>query len=489
MKRWWLLCLLMTGWSTALHAQQTYQIRADSVRIYSACDTAELIIENHTQHTPGFLFNKGKGRTEFRKLQLKMTGPNTLSIVGQDTLDVSPWGDDRYDLKNTNYWKIKDSTIAPFQQWPMHKVVGYDIYSGLDMPRLSRQAFQGVGNMRYYNGLMVGNGSTGFDMAVNWDGELWGPNGVFFRVKDDTKQEWSLWREVLFKDYAEANFIQNQKDSAQKMAHLWISGMAKIGDSVVLGKYKNNLAGDGVLSTDTAGNLQLKVITGGNDIYTRDGVLTADRTLDAGTRSLLFRAVKDATDSSYMLLRSNSVKISTLNSALAGGGVSQLETDRNTGARMSWSRAATSLAFSLDSSRISFIKQTDAIKDTLFYVNSNGDTKINGELEVTGIYQTSQRKLKKDIQPFEKSALNILNTASVQTFKYKADKNAVTHIGFIAEDAPEEMAAPQRLGIDQANTVALLVKAMQELNQKVEGLQQEIGSLKKELADLKEKQK
>ncbi|MBC9929524.1 tail fiber domain-containing protein [Chitinophaga qingshengii] len=485
MKRWWLLCLLITGWNTALHAQQTYQIRADSVRIYSACDTAELIIENHTQHTQGFLFNKGMGRTEFRKLRLKMTGPNTLSIVGQDTLDLSPWGDERYDLKSTNYWKIKDSTIAPFQQWPMFKVVGYDIYSGLDMPRLSRQAFQGVGNMRYYNGLMVGNGSTGFDMAVNWDGELWGPNGVFFRVKDDTKPHWSEWREVLFKDYAESNFIQNQKDSAQKMAHLWISGTAKIEDSVVLGKYKNTLAGDGVLSTDTAGNLRLKFITGGNNIYTTDGALTADRTLDAGGRSLLFRARNGMTDSSYMLIRSTGVKFG----AVATGGVAQLEADRNTGARMSWSQAANALLFTLDSSRISFVKEVGATKDTLLYVSQYGATKINGELEVLGIYQSSQRKLKKDIQPFEKSALSILNSAAVQTFKYKADKNAITHIGFIAEDAPEEMAAPQRLGIDQANTVALLVKAMQELNQKVDGLQQEIGSLKKELADLKEKQK
>jgi hypothetical protein len=77
-----LLCLL----SSVSYAQTVYQIRADSVRIYSACDTAELIIENHTQDTTGFLFNKGKGRTEFRKLRLKMLPDNSLAIVGQDTI-------------------------------------------------------------------------------------------------------------------------------------------------------------------------------------------------------------------------------------------------------------------------------------------------------------------------------------------------------------------------------------------------------------------
>lgn len=51
-------------------AQYVHQIKADSVRIYGACDTAELILENRTQDTLGFLFNRGKGRTEFRKLQI-----------------------------------------------------------------------------------------------------------------------------------------------------------------------------------------------------------------------------------------------------------------------------------------------------------------------------------------------------------------------------------------------------------------------------------
>lgn len=69
-------------------AQHIYQIRADSVRIFNICDTAELIIENHTQHVSGFLYNKGGGRTEFRQLQLVAVGDSAIAIPGQDTLSL-----------------------------------------------------------------------------------------------------------------------------------------------------------------------------------------------------------------------------------------------------------------------------------------------------------------------------------------------------------------------------------------------------------------
>lgn len=71
------------------YAQHVYQIRADSVRIYNVCDTAELIIENRTRGVNGFLFNKGNGRTEFRRIQLESIGNSQIAITGQDTLDLS----------------------------------------------------------------------------------------------------------------------------------------------------------------------------------------------------------------------------------------------------------------------------------------------------------------------------------------------------------------------------------------------------------------
>ncbi|MBS1563276.1 MAG: hypothetical protein JST39_02755, partial [Bacteroidetes bacterium] len=86
MKR--LLTILSILASGTLHAQYVYTINADSVKITNHCDTAELIIENHTQNIPGFLFNKGRGRTEFRRAFQKVS--DTLYVFGSDSLRLPP---------------------------------------------------------------------------------------------------------------------------------------------------------------------------------------------------------------------------------------------------------------------------------------------------------------------------------------------------------------------------------------------------------------
>ncbi|MBS1565463.1 MAG: hypothetical protein JST39_13820, partial [Bacteroidetes bacterium] len=75
--------IFLTG---LVRAQYVYTINADSVKITNHCDTAELILENHTQNIAGFLFNKGRGRTEFRKALLK-TDDSTY-VLGADTLHM-----------------------------------------------------------------------------------------------------------------------------------------------------------------------------------------------------------------------------------------------------------------------------------------------------------------------------------------------------------------------------------------------------------------
>ena len=77
-----LLCI-----EKSLHAQTpyVYTIKADSVKITNSCDTAELIIENHTQNVPGFLFNKGRGRTEFRRVN---QFNDTSVVIGGDTIHL-----------------------------------------------------------------------------------------------------------------------------------------------------------------------------------------------------------------------------------------------------------------------------------------------------------------------------------------------------------------------------------------------------------------
>ncbi|WP_243751662.1 hypothetical protein [Niastella caeni] len=63
--RKFLFLLVLLCIEKSLHAQHPfiYSIKADSVKITNTCDTAELIIENHAPNVPGFLYNKGRGRT------------------------------------------------------------------------------------------------------------------------------------------------------------------------------------------------------------------------------------------------------------------------------------------------------------------------------------------------------------------------------------------------------------------------------------------
>ena len=73
---------------TSIRAQYVYTIKADSVKITGAsCDSAELIIQNHTQGvTGGFLYNTGSGRTIFQKVLQKIN--DSTYLVGVDSLKV-----------------------------------------------------------------------------------------------------------------------------------------------------------------------------------------------------------------------------------------------------------------------------------------------------------------------------------------------------------------------------------------------------------------
>lgn len=80
----WLLISLCIA--TSVNAQYVYTINADSVKITNHCDTAELILENHTQTIPGFLYNTGLGRTQFRRGLVQISA--TQYVIGADTLTL-----------------------------------------------------------------------------------------------------------------------------------------------------------------------------------------------------------------------------------------------------------------------------------------------------------------------------------------------------------------------------------------------------------------
>jgi len=86
MKPFFLLAFFI-GLTYCLSAQQkyTYTIKADSVRL-TGCDSTELIIENHSQAVPGFLYNTGHGRTIFKRGLVKVN--DTSYLIGPDSLHI-----------------------------------------------------------------------------------------------------------------------------------------------------------------------------------------------------------------------------------------------------------------------------------------------------------------------------------------------------------------------------------------------------------------
>jgi uncharacterized small protein (DUF1192 family) len=558
------MLLLMTSFiATASFAQYTYQIQADSVRIYNTCDTAELIIENHTQDTLGFLFNTGKGRTEFRKLKLQTVGGNSIAITGQDTLmlgtiiktavdtiytsggllyyrktdgntvtvnlDLNAWGDERYDLLSTNYATLESSRT--WDQWPLHKVVGYNAYNVADMPSLSDQSLWAdrIGSKNYYAGLLFRTATaTGYDIAINWDGEEKGPNGMFVRSKDDTHTAWSAWRELLFKDYADNKYMkQADGNKIFDTLNLYVRGgvndtLSIKSDWNTLVKYSYMGSVYGSISGPVADNSDwwnLISVRHRNGITkngwdgNKYGMQIASGMTGGNVNRIFFRNDVYSTWTSWKeFWHSGNVTFATKGANVA------LKTDEHgVLAVESWIRTANNMGLSTpdgslfyrrsnqswgarsatgtDASWIEFETGEGTSRGGVYgdatglgFVNVNaqgwrlrtdasGNAYVSGQVYATGFYQNSLRSLKKDIQPFNAAALNILSKAQVRSFVYKADSANTKHIGFVADELPDEMAAPKRDGVDEANTVALLVKALQEMNAKVEMLQQQIEKL------------
>ena len=98
--------------SGPVSAQFIHKIKADSVLLtYDQCNS-ELIIENSTRNIKGFLFNKGNGRTEFRRI-FKLN--DSTIVAGDDTItfrgignDWSIYGNDNSDTA-TDYLGTTDN--------------------------------------------------------------------------------------------------------------------------------------------------------------------------------------------------------------------------------------------------------------------------------------------------------------------------------------------------------------------------------------------
>ena len=102
----------------------------------------------------------------------------------------------------------------------------------------------------------------------------------------------------------------------------------------------------------------------------------------------------------------------------------------------------------------------------------------SGMIQANSFNATSSRKLKKEIKPTLVSALDLIDSVEVVDFIYKNDENEIPHIGFIAEDTDSLLSTPSHDKIDYTNCIGVLIKAVQELSEKVRALESKINGEK-----------
>lgn len=71
----------------SVNAQVQTRVIGDSVFIHSNTGKGELILQNSTDSVNGFLYNKGSGRTEFRRALIKVN--DSTYLVGTDSLHLN----------------------------------------------------------------------------------------------------------------------------------------------------------------------------------------------------------------------------------------------------------------------------------------------------------------------------------------------------------------------------------------------------------------
>ena len=100
------------------------------------------------------------------------------------------------------------------------------------------------------------------------------------------------------------------------------------------------------------------------------------------------------------------------------------------------------------------------------YRNSHSNSHTNSHDNSS----TSSRKFKREIEDLQISALELIKKLNLVSFYYNENSNEdpdIKHYGFIAEDTPEEFATQYHDRMDYINCIGLLLKAVQELSEKI----------------------
>ncbi|MBV8256167.1 MAG: tail fiber domain-containing protein [Chitinophaga sp.] len=597
------LLLLLLGASSSAYAQKVYQIRADSVRIYNVCDTAELILENRTSGVNGYLYNKGNGRTEFKKIKLQQIGNSKIAIVGQDTLDLSTMpgiggvqsiyreGDQIKYVKNGAVYAIDapaSETLASVTARGATSNADILVNNSIRSYRATvlEDTLYARGN---FEARSDGFPSYGFHRPGSSAAAIYladkdqlrikshlGPDGLIWHSANDgagSGLDADVVRGMAPVTSADPNSIVARDQNGFIFSHYFnthapleyeanitrifagYDGYIRPVDVKSVRRFlEMPLTGETLASITARGTTSDSSILINNTIRSSRQTIFGDFLYSAANYEArsntnpaygfhkpgVYGLALYLSDNNQLRIRNHWGQDALLWHSENDGEGSGLDADLLRGRYPDvWGYANTIAlrdqegnlqfvngqqhsgglywGFNSDEWRIFVESYQDTpsgnlifetrdngdegwlfrsnatagpgLKDVLkfnrdnlnfgsvFNLDAAGNINTSGNMYATSYYQTSLRSLKKNIAPLSYSALAVLNKAQVRSFQFKADTTGKTNIGFIADEVPDEMSTPGRKGVDQASTVGLLVKSVQELSKKNEALEEKVKRL------------
>lgn len=102
---------------------------------------------------------------------------------------------------------------------------------------------------------------------------------------------------------------------------------------------------------------------------------------------------------------------------------------------------------------------------------------VNGTVHATAFFTDSLREFKTNIVPTSINAIDLINSTEIVEYNYKSNVEGDTRIGFIADDTDAVFSSSAKNQFDLANTVGVLMKAIQELSAKNIELEARISQL------------
>lgn len=110
-----------------------------------------------------------------------------------------------------------------------------------------------------------------------------------------------------------------------------------------------------------------------------------------------------------------------------------------------------------------------AVEDSIFAA---------GDVRGRNVQSVSSEEAKENFSDFTESALDIINATKIYNYNYKSDPEKTHNIGIKAEEAHEYISTKSHKVLDHASTIALLIKAVQELSDRCNVLEEEIEELR-----------